>query len=108
MNINSVGKQLLYNEPHIFSKFIDNTLANIVPDINKLANDVDVLDAPWYHVLNISTINNQVFTSFAKTKNFDLDLYVDLVAPVLRSNLYTETWQNGAGKMVSNCSKNYE
>ena len=33
--------------------------------------------------------------SFAKTTEFQEDLYAGLVAPTLQSNLLTETWNNG-------------
>lgn len=64
---------------------------------------------------------------FAKTSDFEEDLYAGLVAPKLQSNLLTETWNNGkfmlkwivwifelgeyclkkgAGTLKSNCSEN--
>jgi len=37
------------------------------------------------------------------------DLYHDWVAPYLNSDLFVETWQNGAGsKMESDCSGSYK
>lgn len=34
-----------------------------------------------------------------------LDLYDDFVAPQLNSDLYTETWMNGRGKLPSECNE---
>ena len=42
--------------------------------------------------------------SFAKFTKYGDDLYSGLVAPNLNSNLLTETWNNGAGTLDSNCS----
>ena len=43
-------------------------------------------------------------TSFAKSKDFDHDLYHKLVAPHFKASLLVETWGNGQGKLPSNCS----
>jgi deoxyribonuclease-2 len=45
------------------------------------------------------------YISFAKSKYFGSDLYSDLVAPYYDTDLLVETWQNGRGKLPSNCSK---
>ena len=45
------------------------------------------------------------FKAFAKTSKFGKDLYSDLVAPRLETDLYAETWRNGAGgPLPSYCS----
>ena len=51
--------------------------------------------------------NNHRFLSFAKFTDFEDDLYTLLVAEQLKSNLATETWNNGAGTLPSNCSLKY-
>ena len=41
-------------------------------------------------------MGGQEFTHFAKGRYWGKELYADLVAPSLKSDLATETWQNGA------------
>lgn len=48
------------------------------------------------------------FKSFAKTRHFGRDLYEDLVAPTLRSDLNVETWQHGTGNLASNCTLSHK
>ena len=40
---------------------------------------------------------------FGKSKNFGMDLYYSLVAPSLKTNLLTETWQHGSSKIGPSC-----
>jgi len=57
--------------------------------------------------LTINTLAGKHFTSFAKDKEWNSNLYVDLVAPKLGSDMVFETWQNGIGNMPSNCSEEF-
>lgn len=106
--INLVSQQLVYNEPHIYLRWVSRTVAQAAPFMGNLTNDNVLTKPPWFRVANLTSINNQKFLSFAKSKNFNQDLYVDLVAPFFHSSMYAETWQNGAGKMTSNCSTQFE
>ncbi|KAJ8976824.1 hypothetical protein NQ317_011820 [Molorchus minor] len=108
INLNKVGIQLQYNEPEIYSKNIDLNLEASLPELVKVAQNVTINNAPWYHVLNLESLNGTLFTSFAKSKNFNKDLYEDLVAPSLGTDLFVETWLNGAGRLPSNCSKQFK
>ena len=48
------------------------------------------------------------FIAFAKTKEFGEDLYHDLVATELETDLFAETWRNGPGEpLPSNCFGSY-
>ena len=44
---------------------------------------------------NISTLGGQPFVLFAKNREWDNFLYLDLVAPQLNSDLVVESWTNG-------------
>lgn len=79
-----------------------------LPDLVKAAANVTVNTTPWYNVLNIFTLKGVQFTSFAKSKEFNKDLYEDLVAPSLQTNLSVETWPNGGGRLPSNCTKQFK
>lgn len=94
-----------FNEPEIYGENILSDLKASLPDlVNAAANKTNNV-APWFHILNITSINNTEFVSFAKSRRFNKELYEDLVAPFLRSDLLVETWRNGPGKLESNCSK---
>lgn len=77
-------------------------------DLIKAANNITVNSAPWYSMMNLFTIKGIQFTSFAKSKGFNKDLYEDLVAPSLQTDLFVETWPNGGGRLPSNCTKQFK
>ncbi|XP_018579451.1 plancitoxin-1 isoform X2 [Anoplophora glabripennis] len=107
-NLNKVGTQLQYNQPEIYSQNINSNLKASLPDLVKAAMNVTINTAPWYSVMEILTQKGVQFTSFAKSKAFNKDLYEDLVAPSLETDLYVETWPNGGGRLQSNCTKKYK
>lgn len=102
------GLQLQYNEPDVYGVNILVNLKSALPQLTKAASNVTNTVAPWYHISTISSQKGVSFTSFAKSKSFQKDLYEDLVAPYLGSDLYVESWLNGAGKLKSNCSKQFK
>ena len=53
--------------------------------------------------MHLVSIAGSSFTHFSKNKNFGKDLYHELVAPSLKSNLLTETWQHGSSKIGPSC-----
>lgn len=84
------------------------SLKAFLPDLANAAANITNNIAPWYHVLTIISVKNTEFTSFAKSNKFNKELYEDLVAPYLQSDLLVETWPNGPGRLESNCSKQFK
>lgn len=84
------------------------SLKSALPQLSKAASNITNTVAPWYHILNLSSKQGVSFTSFAKSREFQKDLYEDLVAPYLGSDLYVESWLNGPGKLKSNCTKQFK
>lgn len=58
---------------------------------------------------SLKSYEGRTFTHFAKSGDSMLDLYADLVAPGIGSNLRVETWQNGREdlKMPAFCKPDY-
>lgn len=79
-----------------------------LPELTKAASHIVNTKAPWYHVASITSKQGASFTSFAKSNAFNKELYEDLVAPTLQSDLYVESWPNGAGKIKSDCTKQFK
>jgi deoxyribonuclease II len=109
--LEDIGQQLLYNYPQIYDYYIPDSFkaTNMILDnILSVLKGKHVEQAPWYHLTVLETFkNNHRFLSFAKFTNFEDDLYTVLVAEQLKSNLATETWNNGPGTLPSNCSLKY-
>lgn len=59
---------------------------------------------------SLRSYNGRTLTHFGKSGPSSKDLYADLVAPGIKSNLRVETWQNGEAslKMPAFCKPDYE
>ena len=104
--LDQIGLQLLYNYPQVYESFIPDHLnhMSVLSNLARVINGDFVTMAPWFNLNYIETRNGEHLLSFAKFTKYGDDLYSGLVAPNLNSNLLTETWNNGAGTLDSNCS----
>lgn len=102
--INQVGTQLQYNEPQIYSFNFPDAFISKLPELYHAAMGKTITTNPWFNVLSFLTTGKNSFSSFAKSKHFNKDLYEDWLAPALESNLLVQTWPNGPGRMPSNCT----
>jgi deoxyribonuclease II len=61
---------------------------------------------PFFRTETIMSRDGVEFTSFAKTRKYEMELYADLVVPFFGGgNYYAETWRHGGGNLPSNCSR---
>ena len=110
--LTKIGEQLEYTYPQIY----DHHIPNEAEDKSYMKNLINVIDgnkvekSPWSNTNEFTTVGGEKLLSFAKFTNFEDDLYSGLVAPYLKSNMNTETWNNGRGTLESNCSSsiNYQ
>lgn len=59
--------------------------------------------------LVIKSAGNKDFQTFAKSPQYELELYAQLVAPALHTNLSVQSWRNGSGgKLNSSCSTQFD
>lgn len=100
-----IGEQLLFNEPNIYYNRIPENLKDKFPTLEKVLKKDWIKLPPFNNVLNLVSLQGNTFKSFAKSSQFQQELYEDFVAPSLDTNLLVETWRNGAGNLDSNCSR---
>lgn len=109
--LEDIGGQLLYNYPQIYDYYIPKsfkTRNSVLDNLLSVLKGKHVDEEPWYRMTVLETLNKKSrFLSFAKFTNFHDDMYTTLVAPQLKSNLATETWNNGKGTLPSNCTMKY-
>lgn len=103
--INMVGNQLVFNEPFLYETKFPETLKDLYPNFERLIQSKGIKKGPFSSKVDLKTLNNEIFTSFAKSGKFSKELYDDFVAPTLDTNLYVESWRRGPGNLPSNCSK---
>uniref|UniRef100_A0A1A9WCM8 Uncharacterized protein n=1 Tax=Glossina brevipalpis TaxID=37001 RepID=A0A1A9WCM8_9MUSC len=99
-----IGQQFLVNEPNIYFQRVPPRLAGKFPLLELAIEKKWNRTEPYYNVLEIKSLQNVPFKSFAKSSKYNQELYEDLMAPKLGSNLLVESWRNGGGNIASNCS----
>lgn len=78
------------------------------PNLVSAYNNVTIKTKPYSNVVTINSTAGVPFLSFAKNAKFNKELYEDLVAPTLDTNLYVESWRYGDDLLPSNCSETDE
>ncbi|XP_072245536.1 deoxyribonuclease-2-alpha-like [Leuresthes tenuis] len=59
---------------------------------------------PWFNVLNLTSMGNRVFLSFAKYTRFGDDLYSGLITNNMPQDLFAKSWGKMREPLPSNCS----
>ena len=103
-----IGQQMIFNSPYVYSVNVPKWASTKYPTLASAASGNHSKKGKSFNVLTFSSLGGHSFTSFAKAKHFDKDLYAELVAPTLKTNLMVESWPNGPGKMHSSCDGNYK
>ncbi|XP_072015557.1 plancitoxin-1-like [Amphiura filiformis] len=86
-----IGQQLLYACPNTYESQMP-PFTNVLPILQSALGEGPCIYNSRSTVLQAT--NGQQFVSFAKSVNYNLDLYSGLVAPYFQKNLFTETWQH--------------
>lgn len=99
----SILTQLRVMWPFVYEHQLTSQARSKYPDLSKLVEgEILELDSS---VKELVLARGTTVTAFAKDKAFNADIYMDLMAPYLSSTLITETWQNGVGRLSTNCSQ---
>jgi len=102
---NLVGYQFQYSIPNIYDYALPSWTTDMLPDLwDSVVNFKEVQAEPWYNVVDIESAGGVTFTLFAKHINYGKDVYSDLIAPTLQSDILVETWNHGDDELPSVCS----
>eukprot|EP00794_Sanderia_malayensis_P011019 gene11019-12183_t len=99
----AIGLQMRYNGPHIHDSNFPASMTEKFPNVYALLQEDFISDPPYNHSQRLVSSAGKKLTHFAKTKDFNADLYYMFVAPSLKTNLLAETWQHGSGKIGPSC-----
>uniref|UniRef100_A0A7E4V720 Deoxyribonuclease II n=1 Tax=Panagrellus redivivus TaxID=6233 RepID=A0A7E4V720_PANRE len=94
--LGTIGTQLFFNHPDIYSSSLPTSIAKDFGDLAKVIGGTHKTGTPYTSTETLITRGNQQFTSFAKTGDFNQDLYDVLVAPTLKAPLTVESWRRGS------------
>ena len=104
--LTKVGTQLFFNHPDIYNSQLPTSFASANPDLANVIGGQFQKGVPYTSTLTLTTVGGQSFTSFAKSADFNQDLYSALVAPSLQAALNVESWRRG-GLINLDCSAKY-
>ncbi|CAJ0915898.1 unnamed protein product, partial [Mesorhabditis belari] len=94
--LKDIGTQLFYNHPDIYSSNLPTSMASANPDLANLIAGKFQSGANSHSSITLTTKGGQQFKSFAKTADFNDDLYQKLLAPSLRTPFIVESWRRGS------------
>ncbi|XP_058055785.1 deoxyribonuclease-2-alpha [Anopheles bellator] len=104
--LETVGQQLVQNEVTVYSSRVPAALAEQFPSLSKAAQMLPVdRSGPFYSQQMIRSRGGVEFVTFAKSRQFQKELYADWIAPALDVGLLVESWQHGAGNLPSDCGR---
>ncbi|XP_032780239.2 deoxyribonuclease-2-alpha isoform X1 [Daphnia magna] len=95
-----IGEQLQYYHPFIYHWSVSSSSKEwiqMVPNLVDVARGHHVTKPPWSRSVQLFSSNQLSIISFAKARQFGLDLYGDWITETLKNALYVETWTNGQG-----------
>ncbi|VDL63974.1 unnamed protein product [Nippostrongylus brasiliensis] len=104
--LGNIATQLYFNKPDIYSSALPTSMASEYPTLAKVVAGKYQQGEPHSSVITLTTSGGASFLSFAKTNEFNNDLYDGLVAPTLKADLIAETWRRGSEVPLS-CSQTY-
>uniref|UniRef100_A0A0N5C9F8 Deoxyribonuclease II n=1 Tax=Strongyloides papillosus TaxID=174720 RepID=A0A0N5C9F8_STREA len=105
--VNIIGKQLYYNHPQIYNTNLPTSMASDNDYLAKVIAGKYQTGSDTNSITTIKSYNGVSFTSFAKTGEFNEDIYDKLVAPNLKAGLAVETWRRG-DLIPLDCSTSYK
>lgn len=91
-----IGLQLKYIHPHMYSHNLPAAWEKDFEHIHDLISGKYIIREPYARTAPLKSSGGVKFTHFGKTGSWHHDLYHDLVAPSLKTNIITATWQHGA------------
>lgn len=92
--IDIVGKQLIYDEPQIYSSILPSNLVTSFTNIQSLIQGKRINTGPYWSDVELTTINGESFKSFAKSSKFSKELYEDWVTFGIVFQLDSYSWKN--------------
>ncbi len=101
-----LGEVLQYVAGHVYTSWVDSSLAANVPAFAAFAGGTYIKTAASVKRV-MTSAGGASFTQFAKSDTWGEDLYASLVAPGLGDSLRVETWIRGS-KLGPYCPPSYQ
>jgi deoxyribonuclease-2 len=104
-DVDEVAMQLLYTTPYVYHSTVPDSVIMMRPNLASVFNK-DWITQPGTHATEF-TLGHTTFTSYAKNGQWNQDIFEDLIAPALESDLVVESWMRGL-QLGSYCKPKYK
>jgi deoxyribonuclease II len=101
--LEQIGRQLLLAFPQIYDSYMPDSLKSLSTSFNLVYSGKRNSARPYSNVETLKTLGKNEFVALHKSTYFANDLYSDLIAKHVKSNLLVESWSNGVGTIESDC-----
>lgn len=105
--LDGISYKFLLNRPHLYDTLFPSSLETQYGNISKLVKN-EYATAKLCASAIFSTSGNLQFQLFAKTSEWNNDLYSECMAPYYQSSLWTETWIRGSAEGPSCPTSGYD
>ncbi|XP_062586026.1 uncharacterized protein LOC134247711 [Saccostrea cucullata] len=110
--IESVAKIMTFTYPKFYDHYLPPSFSSENPITMSVlsGSQKHVTSPPFQLETTLHTTDGVVLHNFAKSTDFEKDLYDAFLAPVLQETFFVETWQNGprSDDLPSNCSLKFQ
>lgn len=103
---NNIAKGLYIDRTKIYSSYYTSSIVNTMPSFYSWIQQ-SAKSSITNSTFTIFTTKGNKFVQFAKSKEWDKDLWDDFVAPYYKVPMNVETWINGAGGRMSSACGTY-
>jgi len=101
-----IGHQLKYTHPQIYDSNLPEAWEGDFKHMHDLISGSFIRGSLSRNTV-LKSLGGVEYEHFGKTGDWHHDLYHDLVAPTLQTNLIVETWQHGKGNLGPSCKGDY-
>ncbi|XP_075239727.1 plancitoxin-1-like [Convolutriloba macropyga] len=103
-----LGTHFLYTYPWNYNVSIPSQFRGFVPNlVSSTIDEKHVTKKPYTSTETIYSSDGVEFTLFSKWKAADEDMVSEMMAPKLKSDLFSQTWQNSGTNLPSDCQDKY-
>lgn len=106
--LETIANHLRLQYPNIYDSYAPDEMLSTHPALSLLLQNKFIKSAPWVLISPLKDVKKNAFLSFAKHGRLDKDVYANVVASSLETNLFASTWRNGAGgQLPADCDDKF-
>ncbi|XP_064474097.1 deoxyribonuclease-2-alpha-like [Ornithodoros turicata] len=107
--LDTIATHLRLQAPDVYDGYASPSMLKQHTGLYALLHNHFIRSPPWVLTATLTDVLGVPFLSYAKNGRFNKDVYSEVVARNLGSDLYVSTWLNGpGGRLPSECNEQYK